>query len=99
MMRLIIKIGGGFEKDLRRVFYKPVNAELGAHTLYLKNCSELYEILSPKRLELLLHIIKHQAEKKTGSSQQGCCIACKIQLNKKSQRKANGLPAVFIQIT
>lgn len=65
MMRLIIKIGNGIEKDLRTVFYKPAKAERGTHTLYLKNCSELYEILSPKRLELLKHIINHQAEKKT----------------------------------
>jgi predicted transcriptional regulator len=65
MMRLVIKIDGAMDKDLKTVFYNPAKAERGMHTLYLKNCGELYEILSPKRLELLKHIISHQAEKKT----------------------------------
>lgn len=53
------------DADLRQVFEKPHKAEPDTHTLYLKNSEELSEILSPKRLELLSHIIRHEAEKKT----------------------------------
>ncbi len=65
MKQLVIKIGGKMEKDLKEVFESPSRARPDSHTLYLKNGDELYEILSSKRLELLMHIIKHQAEKNT----------------------------------
>jgi len=65
MKQLIIKIGERMDKELKEVLKHPLKARLDTHTLYLRNSEELYEILSPKRLELLRHIIKHQAEKKT----------------------------------
>lgn len=68
MKQLVIKIGGSMDNDLEKVFRNPSkHAKPSTHTLYLKNAEELYELLSPKRLELLQHIIKHQAEKKTVS--------------------------------
>lgn len=67
MRQLIIKIGGKMDKDLKQVFESPRKAKPNTHTLYLKNSEELYEILSPKRLELLRYILKHEAEKKTVS--------------------------------
>lgn len=71
MKQLVIKIGGNMLKDMREVYGHPSKAAPGGHTLYLKNAEELYEMLSPKRLELLRHIIKHQAEKKTVSELAG----------------------------
>lgn len=65
MKQLIVKIGGDMGKELKGVFENPRKAKPGTHTLHLKNSEELYEILSPKRLELLTYIIKHQAEKNT----------------------------------
>ncbi len=62
---MIIKIGGDIKKDLREIWEDPRKAEPNTHTLYLKTAADLYEILSPKRLELLMHIIKHQSQKKT----------------------------------
>jgi predicted transcriptional regulator len=65
-MRLVIKIGGKMLDDVERVFRDPGrNARPGTHTLYLKNSAELYDFLSPKRLELLRFIINSQAERKT----------------------------------
>lgn len=65
MRQLIIKIGGDMKKDVRMAFSNPSRANPDSHTLYLKNSEELYEILSPRRLELLRYIIKHQTEHKT----------------------------------
>ncbi|MEW6295512.1 MAG: hypothetical protein AB1467_04435 [Candidatus Diapherotrites archaeon] len=67
MEQLIIKVGEHMDKDLREVFLEPKKAVPGTHTLYLKNLGELQGILSPKRLELLIHLIKNQEEKNTVS--------------------------------
>ncbi len=66
MEKLVIKIGGNMKKDLKMVFENPKKyGSPNTHTLYLKDSNSLYEMLSPQRLELLRHIIKHQAERKT----------------------------------
>jgi len=65
MDNLIIKIGADKEKELKEVFEYPKKAKKNTHTLFLDNSEDLYEILSPKRLDLLRFIIKHQADKKT----------------------------------
>ena len=65
MEQLIIKIGGNMKSDIKKVFDNPKAARKNSHTLYLKNSQDLYEILSPKRLELLRYIINHQTRKKT----------------------------------
>jgi predicted transcriptional regulator len=65
MDNLIIKIGADKRKELKEVFEHPERAKKNTHTLFLDNSEDLYEILSPKRLELLRYIIKHQTEKKT----------------------------------
>lgn len=62
---MIIKIGGNMTEDMRKAFENPRKAEAGTHTHYLKDSTELYRMLSPKRLELLRHIIKHQHERRT----------------------------------
>jgi predicted transcriptional regulator len=60
MKTLIIKIGVNAREDLREVFKNPkLNAKPNTHTLYLKDSKELYEILSPQRLELLMFITSH----------------------------------------
>lgn len=67
MEKLIIKIGGDMLDEMREVFKDPRKAAplAGTHTLYLKDSEQLYRILTPKRLELLRHIIKSQRERKT----------------------------------
>lgn len=65
MKQLTIKIGREMKEDLKEVFRNPSKASPNTHTLYLKNTKELNELLSPKRLELLIHIIKHQHKRKT----------------------------------
>ncbi|MEK6973310.1 MAG: hypothetical protein AABW72_04705 [archaeon] len=64
-MRLIIKIGGNMEKDMKEVFEDPSKAKPGTHTVYLKSVEELPHILSPKKLELLIKLTKERFEKKT----------------------------------
>ena len=67
MNRLVIKISGSMEKELKEVFNNPCKANAGTHTLYLKSGEDLHELLSPKRIELLRYLIEHQREKKTVS--------------------------------
>src|SRR3989344_4560119 len=52
-------------KELKAVFDNPQKAKKNTHTLFLDTNKDLYEILSPKRFELLRYLIKHQAEKQT----------------------------------
>ena len=60
MKTLVIKIGVNAREDLQQVFKNPkLNAKPNTHTLYLKDSKELYEILSPQRLELLRFITNH----------------------------------------
>lgn len=66
MEKLIIKIGVDPKEDLRKVFENPEKySQPNTHTLYLRDCEELYTFLAPKRLELLRRLIEHQAERKT----------------------------------
>ena len=65
MDNLIIKIGADKRKELKEVFDHPERSKKNTHTLFLDNSEDLYEILSPKRLELLRYIIKHHAERQT----------------------------------
>ena len=65
MDNLVIKIGADKRKELRAVFDNPQKAKKNTHTLFLDTNKDLYEILSPKRFELLRYLIKHQAEKQT----------------------------------
>ena len=65
MDKLIIKIGGDMLKDIKEVFDDPRKMKPGTHTMHLKTTQDLYEMLSPKRLELLMYIIEHQNEKKS----------------------------------
>ncbi|MFA5358122.1 MAG: HTH domain-containing protein [archaeon] len=65
MKKLIIKIGGSLESDVKTVFKDPSKGKPGTHTLYLKNTGEVQELLSPKRLDLLIQIIKDQSKKMT----------------------------------
>jgi predicted transcriptional regulator len=66
IMELIIKIGGNPRDDIRKACMNPKrNAKLGTSTLYLKSTKDLYEILSPQRMELLLYLTNHQKESNT----------------------------------
>lgn len=60
MKKLVIKIGYDFNKEVKRAFLNPSRQNAGTHTLFLKSASDLYEILAPKRLELLLHLVHSQ---------------------------------------
>ena len=66
MEKLIIKIGGNAKRDIRAVFNNPKqNALVGTNTLYLNNTTELYEMLSPQRMELLLYLTNNPKEQNT----------------------------------
>ncbi|MFH1256850.1 MAG: hypothetical protein V1494_06190 [Candidatus Diapherotrites archaeon] len=65
MKRLVINIGGEMQRDIKEVFEYPSKAKPGTHSLYLKDTEEFHQLLSPKRLELLGYIIKHQSGRKT----------------------------------
>lgn len=63
MKQLIIKIGVSMNKDLKEIFHNPRKGILNSHTIYLKTPYDLYEIFSPKRIELLKYLISHKSEK------------------------------------
>jgi len=66
MKTLVIRIGCDVKKELKEVFENPKQkASPNTHTLFLKDSNELYEILSPKRLELLRYITNHSLEENT----------------------------------
>lgn len=66
MNTLIIKIGGDAKKDIKSVMENPKkNMRPGTTTLYLKSTKDLYEILSPQRMELLLYLTGHSQERNT----------------------------------
>jgi predicted transcriptional regulator len=67
MKQLIIKIGGNMLEDIKKVYNNPSSGKPGTHTIYLKSTKDLYELLSPKRIELLKFIIETQSKKKTVS--------------------------------
>jgi predicted transcriptional regulator len=65
MQKLIINIGGDMLKEIKEVFEDPSKGKPNTHTIFLKTSQDLYEMLSPKRLELLKYIIEHQDERKS----------------------------------
>ncbi|MFH1752025.1 MAG: hypothetical protein ABH821_03765 [archaeon] len=64
MKQLIIKIGGDMLKDMKEVWDDPSKGKPGTHTVYVKNMDELYEVLSPKRIELLNYVLDQPKEEK-----------------------------------
>lgn len=65
MQKLIIKVGGQMWEDITHKFKNPSGEYGGTHTLYLKNSEELYEILSPRRMDLLVEVINAQSNRVT----------------------------------
>jgi predicted transcriptional regulator len=65
MKKLIIKIGKDMKEDLKEVFNNPKSAKVNTHTLYLKDSKDLYEILSPQRIDLLKFITNNTEKKYT----------------------------------
>jgi predicted transcriptional regulator len=66
MKELIIKIGSDPKKDIKKAFLNPKeNVVLNTHTLYLKDSKELYELLSPQRLDLLRFVTQNSLEEYT----------------------------------
>ena len=66
-MKLKIKIGD-MKEGVKEVFRHPEKAEAGTHSLYLKSPRELYELLTPKRIELLRFALKNDKEPITAIS-------------------------------
>ena len=66
MKQLIIKIGKKMESDLKGIYKSPKKGKPGSHILYLKSAEELYELLSPKRIELLSFVINQSTKKTIG---------------------------------
>lgn len=59
MKRVLIKIGGSMDKDMRDILEGKARPKPGTHTIYLKSANELYELLSPKKIELLRTILTY----------------------------------------
>ena len=60
MKTLIIKVGANAKKEIISAFQNPKRKAIpNTHTLYLKDTKELYEILSPQRMELLMYLTKN----------------------------------------
>ncbi len=67
MKKLVIKIGGNMMGDIRELFQNPqkFRGEPSTHTHYIKSPEELYEIFSPKRIELLAYLLAEKGESVT----------------------------------
>ena len=66
MHKLMIKIGGDMDKDIDEVFKNPAIAyKRPDHTIYLNSIKQVFNILTPKRLELLMHLIETQKKRKS----------------------------------
>ena len=46
-------------KDIQEIIKDHSKHEPGTHTHYVKSVEELYELLTPKRLELLISVLKY----------------------------------------
>ena len=66
-MKLKIKIGD-MKEGVKEVFRHPEKIEAGTHSLYLKSPHELYELLTPKRIELLRFALQNNKEPITAIS-------------------------------
>ncbi|HIH09665.1 MAG TPA: hypothetical protein HA254_03250 [Candidatus Diapherotrites archaeon] len=64
--KLIIKIRGSLDKDLKEIRNDPSKVPPnGSHTLYLKSVEDLYDLLSPKKLEMLQALLNYPESMKT----------------------------------
>jgi len=57
---LTIIIGGDIDKDLKELFSDKYDPSYPLNTLYLKSFEELYELLSPKKLDFLRWLIEYK---------------------------------------
>lgn len=60
MKTVIIKVGGSMLEDMQKVFENPKLAKPGTHTIYVKTWADVYELLSPKRLEILAQLLNYK---------------------------------------
>jgi len=61
MKKLIIKIGGDLDKDLREAWFNPSKRLMGTTTFYAKNAFQVHQILSEERLDLMRHIMNYSS--------------------------------------
>lgn len=57
MKKLVIKIGGDVDKDLREAWINPSKELMGTTTFYAKNSFQAHQLLSEERLDLIRHLI------------------------------------------
>lgn len=61
MKKLIIKVGGDVDRDLRDSWINPSKESMGTTTLYVKNAFDAHQILSEERLGLMKHILTYSS--------------------------------------
>ncbi len=64
MKKLRIKIGS-MDKDMEEIFRDPSKGTPGTHTHYVKSVEELCELLTPKRLKMLIDLISYANNPRT----------------------------------
>ena len=79
MKKLIIKIGGNIDKDLREAWVKPSEELMGTTTVYLKNAILAHQILSEERLDLMRQLMTYSSP------------ACVSDLVKSTKRKQEAI--------
>jgi len=64
-MKLRIKIGGDAARDMAEIIRDPSKGRPGTHTVYLKSADELYDLLSPKKMEMLIAMVNYPSKTRT----------------------------------
>jgi predicted transcriptional regulator len=102
MDNLIIKVGADKKAELKAVFDNPKLAQTNTHTLFLDTVEDLYEILSPKRFELLRYLINHHSEiadelkrKQEAISRDAALLYRHSLINKSKDKKRVYLEAIY----
>ena len=65
MKKLRIKIGGSMDTDIKGIKLGVSKLEPGTHTHYVKNVEELCELLTPKKLEMLIDALNYYDKPRT----------------------------------
>lgn len=76
MKKLIIKIGGDSDRDLRDAWSKPSKELNKTSIVYLKNPIQSHQILSSERLDLMKHIMTYSSP---------ACISDLVESTKRKQ--------------
>ncbi|HLC92912.1 MAG TPA: hypothetical protein VJH23_04335 [archaeon] len=62
MKKLKIKLGGDAARDFSEILRSPSKGEPGTRALYIKSTKELYELFSPKKIEMLRLLLSYNGK-------------------------------------